>query len=148
MTRSKKLLWPEKREREASIWVTTQPSFVRIPQFFIPEAINPLCADGFLSLGPIPRGTPINLFANVEPNLENLLRLLRTANLALSYAGKDLDFSQLMRKPDGDEEVRRLVSALLSASKCPDLVEDRGHEFGSELPDADKRALIEFLKTL
>ena len=41
-----------------------------------------------------------------------------------------------------------VAPALFKASKCPDLVEDRGHYFGSELPDADKRALIEFLKTL
>jgi len=33
-------------------------------------------------------------------------------------------------------------------SKCPDFVTDRGHTYGSTLPDADKRALIEYLKTL
>jgi len=37
---------------------------------------------------------------------------------------------------------------LFKVSKCPDLIEDRGHYFGTELPDADKLALIEFLKTL
>jgi hypothetical protein len=41
-----------------------------------------------------------------------------------------------------------VAPALWKVSKCPDFVEDRGHYFGSELPDADKRALIEFLKTL
>jgi hypothetical protein len=41
-----------------------------------------------------------------------------------------------------------VAPALWNASKCPDLVVDRGHEFGSRLPDDDKRALIEFLKTL
>ena len=40
-----------------------------------------------------------------------------------------------------------LVEDLLKASKCPDLVEDRGHYYGTTLPDDDKRALIEFLKT-
>ena len=40
------------------------------------------------------------------------------------------------------------MRALMSASTCPDLVEDRGHEFGASLSDSDKRALIEFLKTL
>jgi hypothetical protein len=29
----------------------------------------------------------------------------------------------------------------------PDLLLDRGHSFGSTLSDADKRALIEFVKT-
>jgi hypothetical protein len=42
----------------------------------------------------------------------------------------------------------KVAPALLKVSKCPDFVEDRGHYFGSELPDADKLALIEFLKTL
>ena len=50
---------------------------------------------------------------------------------------------------------------LLKLSKCPDLVVNRGHYFGTDflepgeqrgvrqpgLSDADKRALIEFLKT-
>lgn len=144
-----KLLWPEKRDGEASIGVTTQPSFMRIPQSFIPEAFKPLCVDGFLNLGPIPRGTPINLVANVKPDVGNLLKLFPSANLALLNADIDSDFSQLMAKPNGDEKVRRLVSDLLSVrSNCPDLIEDRGHYFGAELPDPDKLALIEFLKTL
>jgi hypothetical protein len=37
---------------------------------------------------------------------------------------------------------------LFAVSKCPDLVADRGHTFGGDLPDDDKRALIEYLKTL
>jgi len=31
----------------------------------------------------------------------------------------------------------------LLTSKCPDIVEDRGHYFGTSLPDGDKRALID-----
>ena len=41
-----------------------------------------------------------------------------------------------------------LGADLLKVNKCPDFVEDKGHYFGTELPDADKRALIEFLKTI
>jgi hypothetical protein len=41
-----------------------------------------------------------------------------------------------------------LVPDLLAVSKCPDFVTDRGHTFGSKLADSDKRALIEYLKTL
>ena len=40
-----------------------------------------------------------------------------------------------------------MVDPLLSLSKCPDLVINRGHTFGHQLPDRDKNALIEFLKT-
>ena len=36
---------------------------------------------------------------------------------------------------------------LFALSKCPDYVVNRGHYFGAELSDADKRALIAFLKT-
>ena len=41
-----------------------------------------------------------------------------------------------------------VAPALLKVSKCPDLIEDRGHYFGRDLSDGDKRALIEFVKTL
>ena len=40
-----------------------------------------------------------------------------------------------------------LWNALLDKNLAPDFVEDRGHTFGSDLPDSDKRALIEFMKT-
>jgi hypothetical protein len=43
---------------------------------------------------------------------------------------------------------RELAPMLFKLSKCPDLIEDRGHLFGTTLVDEDKRALIEFLKTL
>ncbi len=45
------------------------------------------------------------------------------------------------------ETFKNLVDPLLEVSKCPDFIVNRGHLFGTMLPDADKRALIEFLKT-
>ena len=39
-----------------------------------------------------------------------------------------------------------VVRSLLS--DCPDLVEDRGHTYGADLSEQDKKDLIEFLKTL
>jgi hypothetical protein len=42
---------------------------------------------------------------------------------------------------------RTLFRGLIRNNQAPDFVLDRGHMFGTELPDADKRALIEFLKT-
>lgn len=48
-----------------------------------------------------------------------------------------------------------LVDAMLKVNKCPDFVVNRGHYFGTEyfqeepgLGDADKRALVAFLKTM
>ena len=43
--------------------------------------------------------------------------------------------------------LRNLVPRLLELNKCPDFVVNKGHYFGSNLPDPDKLALIEFLKT-
>ncbi len=39
------------------------------------------------------------------------------------------------------------VPDLLSVSKCPDFIVNKGHYFGTNLSDSDKNALIEFLKT-
>jgi hypothetical protein len=41
-----------------------------------------------------------------------------------------------------------LTPLLLKNNRAPDFIEDHGHEFGANLADNDKRALIEFLKTL
>ena len=40
-----------------------------------------------------------------------------------------------------------LARALLDLSACPDLVENKGHAFGSDLSPDAKRAVIEYLKT-
>jgi hypothetical protein len=131
-----KLLWPGRRRGAASIWRTSESSAIRIPEALVPTLLKPLARDGFLEIGPIPKDTPINLLANVEPKVDTLLTLIPAANAA--FAGG----------PAPLEARRKLIAALMAASKCPDLIEDRGHLFGANLPDADKRALIEFLKTL
>jgi hypothetical protein len=50
-----------------------------------------------------------------------------------------------------DEQARQVFSnvgeQLFALSKCPDYVVNRGHYFGSNLSDTDKKALIAFLKT-
>ena len=98
-----------------------------------------------LRIGRIPAGTPINLIANIDPDRDwrELARLLvkikaTVAEVALKNPGPE-ETRQLLRD--------RLASDLFAAYKCPDLITDRGHEFGTELPDDDKRALIEYLKT-
>ena len=100
----------------------------------------------YLHLGPIPEGTPIGLLANVdgEADPKDLLALGVKVKIALAKIKlQNLDAAAA-------KEILRteVAPALWTVSKCRDLVEDRGHEFGSELPDADKLALIEFLKTL
>jgi hypothetical protein len=44
-------------------------------------------------------------------------------------------------------ELRKLVPDMLAVNNAPDFIhEDGGHYFGTDLPDSDKRALIEFLR--
>ncbi len=69
----------------------------------------------------IPANTPINLLANLHID----------------------DFPKAMAAFEKGD-----VGAILALSQCPDLIEDKGHTYGSALSDADKLALIEFLKKL
>jgi hypothetical protein len=43
--------------------------------------------------------------------------------------------------------LERMMAKLLEVNQCPDFIEDRGHTYGRELGDDDKRALIEYVKT-
>jgi hypothetical protein len=82
----------------------------------------------------VPEGTPINLLFNLHI-------------ASLPYAVKA--FLLYRHQP---EELHRI---LLRLSECPDLVEDRGHYYGTkddpekrrQLSDTEKLNLIEFLKT-
>jgi hypothetical protein len=130
--------------------------------------------DGFLRLGPIPQGMPVNLLANLQPLAESkvpseianhydeLFDLLKTLKLDLLTASSTADDAAL-RKHFADAR-----ESLMKLNKCPDFVVNRGHYFGTAkfnetdgltedekaygqepvLSDDDKNALIEFLKTL
>jgi hypothetical protein len=146
-----KLLWPEKRLGRDSVWRTTRECSLQLQRGVIPEPLRTLLKpyydpDGYVRIGPIPEGTPINLLANVDPDADpkDLLKLCLDLKkvfleVKLKHLGADAT-KELMRKEVAPE--------LFKLSKCPDLIEDRGHYYGTDLADADKRALIEFLKTL
>ncbi|HYR21511.1 MAG TPA: hypothetical protein VEP30_01125 [Chthoniobacterales bacterium] len=146
-----KLLWPEKRLGRKSIWRTSAESFLEVPGDLIPEEIRSLLgkeidSDGVFRLGPIPKDTPINLLANIDPQadptqLAEMALRIRTVLAQVRDEHLDPEATRLLMK-------RELAPMLFKLSKCPDLVEDRGHLFGTTLADVDKRALIEFLKTL
>lgn len=112
-----KLLWPEKRSGAQSIMVTTIDS-------------KYTARDG--SELEVPAGTPVKLIASVDPN--QLPRLGASGNWLTRF---------LSRIFGG----KILWESLLDKNLAPDFIEDRGHTFGSDLSDADKRALIEFMKT-
>ena len=52
-----------------------------------------------------------------------------------------------MSDQEAAERFRPVVPYLIKVNKCPDFIEDKGHLFGTALPLADKKALIELLKT-
>lgn len=180
------MLWPEKREKDSvlggkipgAIDRTTAQSFVRVSGGYLPDALQKtlgvgqhlapwLFGDGGIELGPIPKGAPVGLLASLNPlsedadaskKLEHAQKLL---NLVVTLGG---DLHKLP-KDATDEQAAQVfgnsVDKLLDLSKCPDLIVNRGHYFGTDflepgekpgvrqpgLNDSDKRALIEFLKT-
>jgi len=146
-----KLLWPEWRLDKDSIWRTTRECSLQLQVAAIPEPYRTLLEshtdpDGYFRLGPIPEGTPINLLANLDPeanpaDLVNACLKIKGALLKIKVEHLDSAAAKELLKND-------VAPALFAASKCPDLIEDRGHYFGTKLPDDDKRALIEYLKTL
>jgi hypothetical protein len=148
---AEKLLWPEKRSN--IIWRTSQECNLQIQAAVMPaflrdglKVAGQIDPDGYFRIGPIPEGTPVNLLANVDPEADpvNLVRLC----LDLKVAFAKIKLEHLDAAATRELLRAKVAPALLKVSKCPDFVEDRGHYFGSELPDADKLALIEFLKTL
>ena len=140
-----KLLWPEKRLNKDSIWRTQDDCSLHLRKEFVPRLLKPLRLladrDGYIKTGMIPKGTPINLVANLDPDSEHKIVFVKAAEKLIKLATRKLSRDQAA------SEFNQLVPDLLAANKCPDFVEDKGHYFGTDLPDSDKRALIEFLKT-
>jgi hypothetical protein len=102
---------------------------------------------GGIRVGPIPKGVPVNLLANANPEAGtwNLLKVAISARDALTEIA-----SRHPNPQELDELLRtRVAPKLLEVSKCPDLVMDHGHEYDwfKRMSDADKDALIELLKT-
>lgn len=79
----------------------------------------------------IRKDTPVHLIANINaPELQ----LLRNDNFFTRFIGRLIG--------------RGLLNdLLLRKNLSPDFVVDRGHSFGSDLSEADKRALIEYVRT-
>ncbi|MBR8827511.1 MAG: hypothetical protein DSM107014_06315 [Gomphosphaeria aponina SAG 52.96 = DSM 107014] len=116
-----KLLWPEKREQ-----------LIKRTERETRLEIGELQAD-------VPEGTPIKLLANLNPSeTPTILQQKLNSELGAKVLGSLVKFI-----PD---EV--LTPLLLKYNQAPDFIEDHGHYFGTDLPDEDKQALSEFLKTL
>jgi hypothetical protein len=179
------MLWPEKREHDAvlgdkkpgdPIYVidrTTARSGISIPAAYIPEPLRPanarlgkvlpklFDADGGITIGPFPKGLPVNILSNLQPLAESNNPVDRLQHVdRLLHLLLDLKLYLATLPPDATDEqmvsgiATRMGPALLALNKCPDFEVNRGHYFGTgliagepALSDDDKRALIEFLKT-
>jgi hypothetical protein len=185
-----KMLWPEKRETDpvfkkaepgvGSIYRTSSTSFIRIPLGFIPDRFRGLIdfnsrlfpflfKEDRIEIGPIPKGTPVGLIANLDmlgDATDRGERAKRQADVVELVLKAKRDLRQLpANATDAQAQAAfmNLYPDMLRLSKCPDFVANKGHYFGTEflndpaafpenvrepgLSDADKRALIEFLKT-
>jgi hypothetical protein len=145
-----KMLWPETRAGAGSIWRTTAESWIQIPQSYAPRFLRKHAdANGNIRIGPIPKGTPVNLLANTDLELKGLGHEWKLARLFVHAIAALKDVKKEGLTGDAAaERLMKLVPDLYALNACPDFIEDKGHRFGEELTDADKRALIEFLKTL
>jgi hypothetical protein len=113
-----------------------------------------------VKVGPIPVGTPVNLLSGIELAPEaggTINTILHDLKLAGKLAGLPFTLRRIGGETDPakrESMANELQSTLLSENKCPDFVVNRGHYFGTDklgeepgLSDADKEALIAFLKT-
>jgi cytochrome c2 len=165
------MLWPEKRPKDpvlgdklpGVIDRTTVRSWLRIPTGYLPDFVNrsqsllnlavPLFDEKGLEIGPIPAGTPVDLLANFDPlpQSDKLGERLAHDKQVVAALFKLVHDLRALPKGATDEQARQVFAnlgeQLFALSKCPDYVVNRGHYFGSRLSDADKNALIAFLKT-
>ena len=174
------MLWPETRDKDeklpdkipGKIDRTTKTSYLKISFGYLPDALQKLRGiarffpsliddqDKIVKIGPIPKGTPVGLLTNINPlsesddpdqRLEHDKKLL---DLVLKISGDLEKLPPHATDQDAEQVFRNLVEPMLSLSKCPDLIVNRGHYFGTGffqggepgLNDADKYALIAFLK--
>jgi hypothetical protein len=169
------MLWPEKRRKDpifandngpgvGVIDRTTAESVLWVPAGYVPDSLRSLLGvgarlfpflfrNGSIEIGPIPQGTPVSLLANADllgadlstqEKLDHQKQLVQLLGQAQRDLKKGVD---IFANP-------AVLERLLKLSKCPDFVVNKGHYFGTNLQsdepglsDADKRALIGFVKT-
>jgi hypothetical protein len=135
-----KLLWPEKRLGIKSMKVTTEDS--ALPPMVtqqLPEFVPGLD----VSLLRVPKGTPINLFMNIHP--KDLKAVVQAYVDGVLQGAPKEKFAELQPQNHA-AALQRVQEKMLEVSLCPDFIEDRGHTYGRNLSDQDKRALIEYMK--
>lgn len=191
----RRMLWPERRipigpeavgkrvvyyqtasgaTLPGTVDVTTKESYIPLPNGYLPtfvaDVLNWFAGTHFITanglrIGPIPAGTPVNLFSNIDLEVPDgffakIGHFFRVVGIVsrLAWTLHQID-------PEDAPAVQRgtfnkVVPTLIKASKCPDYIVDRGHYFGTQylkdpsgapvvgLTDDQKEDLIAFLKTL
>jgi hypothetical protein len=165
------MLWPDKRAKDpvlgdkvpGVIDRTTATSWLRIPTGYLPDVLRhsqrllnlivPVFDEKGIEIGPIPQGTPVDLLANFDPlpPSPGLSERLAHDKQVVAAVFKLVHDLRALPKGATDDQARKVFAnvgeQLFALSKCPDYVVNRGHYFGSRLSDADKNALIAYLKT-
>jgi hypothetical protein len=173
------MLWPEKRDKDevlvdkipGRIDRTTEQSYITIPAGYLPDTFSGLLdfwhrffpwivGEEGIEIGPIPKGTPVNLLANLQllPETTNPGERLKHDVKAVDLLIRVKHALKQLPKNATDEEANTVFSKaareMFELSKCPDFIVNRGHYFGTSffkeepgLSDDDKWALIEFVKT-
>jgi hypothetical protein len=101
---------------------------------------------GDVRIGPIPKGFPIQLITNINPEAPKGDLLNASASVVrgiLKLRRNNLSGPEALASFE-----QECAPQLLKVSKCPDLVLDEGHWFGEDLSDQEKRDLGAFLKSL
>ena len=102
---------------------------------------------GDLKIGPIPAGMPVDLLTNLDPDkMDKSVAALKQA----VWVTKELKKLDPNKKEDQQKAERlrnKLGEALLEASKCPDLLMDRGHYTAAALTPTEQQDLIDLIKT-
>jgi hypothetical protein len=178
------MLWPEKRKGNVQYqtasgkmlpgWVdrTLEMSYLRIPSGYVPSLLEDLIdvisrgkfvGEKGIELGPIPKGTPVNLLTNIDlDRRDNVIARVKHKIELIKLLKKIKKDLKAIPKDATDEQAAKvfadLVDPLVKASKCPDYIVNRGHYFGTDyfhdtktepgLSDDDKKALVAFLKTM
>ena len=140
----------------------TQPVYLKVSRGYLPDFVvatlsaqkqlfPSLFTDDGLRIGPIPKGTPIGLLSNLMLIPDNVADLpahgVKVGALLLKLLPRLEKLGPNATDDDARAVFADMVDDFLALSKCPDFIVNRGHLFGTTLPNEDKGALIEFLKT-
>src|SRR5262249_49795777 len=134
---------------EGTIDRTDQRSDVVIPIGYLPENLQPFTGklrhwlhdalpnlvddDGGLTVGPIPKGVPVNLISNLKLRAESSdpsILAAHAKDAADLVIKLKLDLANASRAADDATLIKQfadLKAPMLKLSKCPDFVVNRGH---------------------